>query len=81
MLAQLVLAGKLPPVEERVPDPPLVIPVFREIGKYGGTARRGFIGPTDVYCNAGPYHRRRPRPVDQRRYRDHPQYSRHPGAK
>ena len=53
MLAQLVLAGKLPPVEERVPDPPLVIPVFREIGKYGGTARRGFIGPTDVYCNAG----------------------------
>ena len=53
MLAQLVLAGKLPPVEERVPDPPLVIPVFREIGKYGGTAKRGFIGPTDVYCNAG----------------------------
>ena len=53
MLAQLVLAGKLPPVEERLPDEPLVMPVFSEIGKYGGTMRRGFLGPTDVHCNAG----------------------------
>jgi len=53
MLAELVRAGTLPPVNERVPDPPFVIQVFDEIGTYGGTANRGFIGPTDVYCNAG----------------------------
>ena len=53
MLAQLVLAGKLPPVEERLPEDPLVMPVFSEIGKYGGTMRRGFLGPTDVHCNSG----------------------------
>ena len=53
MLAQLVLAGKLPPVEERIPDEPLVMPVFSEIGKYGGTLRRGFLGPADVNCNSG----------------------------
>ena len=53
MLAQLVLAGKLPPVEERLPSEPLVMPVHSEIGKYGGTMRRGFLGPTDVHCNSG----------------------------
>jgi peptide/nickel transport system substrate-binding protein len=53
MLAQLVLAGQLPPVEERLPDEPMVMPVFGEIGKYGGTLRRGFLGPTDVNCNVG----------------------------
>ena len=53
LLAQLVLAGKLPPVEERLPDEPLVIPVFGEIGKYGGTLRRGHLGPGDVSCNQG----------------------------
>jgi peptide/nickel transport system substrate-binding protein len=36
MLAQLVAGGKLPPVEQRIPDEPLVVPVIREIGKYGG---------------------------------------------
>ena len=36
-LAQLVAAGKLPPVAERLPSNPMVIPVFGEIGKYGGT--------------------------------------------
>ena len=52
-LAQLVQAGKLPPVQERLPLEPLVMPVFGEIGKYGGIMRRGFLGPTDVSCNAG----------------------------
>ena len=48
MLAELVKAGKLPPVEQRVPDEPLVIQPVHEIGKYGGTWRRGFTGPGDV---------------------------------
>jgi peptide/nickel transport system substrate-binding protein len=47
MLAELVKAGKLPPVEQRVPEEPLVIKPVHEIGKYGGTWRRGFTGPGD----------------------------------
>jgi len=47
MLAELVRQGKLPPVEERLPDnPPVVEPVER-IGKYGGTWRRLAITRTD----------------------------------
>ena len=52
-LAAMVSAGQLPPVEERLPENPMVIPVFRSIGKYGGTLRRGFLGPGDVGCNVG----------------------------
>jgi peptide/nickel transport system substrate-binding protein len=48
MLADLVKAGKLPPVEKRLPDEPLVIPVVEKIGQYGGTIRRGFLGPSDA---------------------------------
>ncbi len=48
MLAELVKAGKLPPVKERLPAEPLVIKPLKEIGKYGGTWRRGFTGPGDV---------------------------------
>src|SRR5262249_1832243 len=47
MLAELVKAGKLPPVEQRVPKEPLVIKPVHSIGKYGGTWRRGFTGPGD----------------------------------
>ena len=47
MLAELVKAGKLPPVEQRVPQEPLVIKPVHSIGKYGGTWRRGFTGPGD----------------------------------
>lgn len=39
MLADLVAAGKLPPVEERLPPAPEVVDVVDEIGKYGGTMR------------------------------------------
>ena len=46
-LAELVKAGKLPPVEQRIGQDPLVIKPLREIGKYGGTWRRGFTGPFD----------------------------------
>jgi peptide/nickel transport system substrate-binding protein len=46
ILAALVKAGKLPAVEKRLPDHPLVVP-GEEIGQYGGTWRRGFLGPSD----------------------------------
>jgi peptide/nickel transport system substrate-binding protein len=54
-LAQLVLGGKLPPVEERLPSVPLVIPVFDEIGKYGGDLRAGFTSRS--VCNMERYAR------------------------
>jgi peptide/nickel transport system substrate-binding protein len=37
MLTELVKAGKLPTVEERLPDSPLVFKPQEEIGEYGGT--------------------------------------------
>ncbi|MFH1730203.1 MAG: ABC transporter substrate-binding protein [Planctomycetota bacterium] len=46
-LAALVKEGKLPPVDERLPKEPLVVPVVERIGKYGGTWRRAFTGPAD----------------------------------
>ncbi|MCC6175858.1 MAG: ABC transporter substrate-binding protein [Chloroflexi bacterium] len=47
MLADLVKAGKLPPVAERLPEQPLVVKPLHQIGKYGGTWRRAFTGPAD----------------------------------
>ena len=47
MLAELVKAGKLPPVAQRVPENPLVVETFDGIGQYGGVWRRGFLGPGD----------------------------------
>jgi len=44
MLAELVRAGKLPPVEQRLPDEPLVSPPTEAIGKYGGTWRKAYQG-------------------------------------
>jgi peptide/nickel transport system substrate-binding protein len=49
MLAEMVKAGKLPAVAERVGQEPLVIKPVHEIGKYGGTWRRGFTGPADKW--------------------------------
>lgn len=48
MLAELVKAGKLPPVGERVPQDPMVLKPLDTVGKYGGTWRRAFTGPGDV---------------------------------
>src|SRR5437773_6241971 len=48
-LAELVKAGTLPPVAERIGQDPLVIMPLHEIGKYGGTWRRGFTGPADQW--------------------------------
>lgn len=47
ILKELVDAGELPPVEERLPENPLVIQVTESIGQYGGTWHRGFLGPSD----------------------------------
>lgn len=49
MLADMVAAGDLPPVEERLPAPTdlMVIQPLHEIGNYGGTWRRAFTGPAD----------------------------------
>src|SRR5579871_1758983 len=46
-LAALVKAGKLPPVEQRIPAEPMVLKPLQRVGKYGGTWRRGFLGPGD----------------------------------
>jgi peptide/nickel transport system substrate-binding protein len=47
-LAELVKAGKLPPVAERLGQNPIVVKPLREIGTYGGVWRRGFTGPADT---------------------------------
>jgi peptide/nickel transport system substrate-binding protein len=47
MLAELVKAGQLPPVEQRLPAEPLVLKPLHETGRYGGTWRRAFTGPAD----------------------------------
>lgn len=43
MLAALVKAGKLPPVNQRLPDKPVVVEPVNEIGQYGGTWRRVIV--------------------------------------
>jgi peptide/nickel transport system substrate-binding protein len=43
-LADLVKAGKLPPVAERIGQDPIVVKPLHAIGTYGGTWRRGFTG-------------------------------------
>jgi peptide/nickel transport system substrate-binding protein len=49
MLTEMVEAGDLPPVEERLPEASelLVIKPVHEIGQYGGVWHRGFTGPAD----------------------------------
>ncbi len=46
-LAELVKAGKLPAVAQRLPEKPLVMPTLEMPGKYGGTMRRAFSGLSD----------------------------------
>ncbi|MGI6208143.1 MAG: ABC transporter substrate-binding protein [Anaerolineae bacterium] len=49
-LAAKVAAGELPPVEERLPKEPMVVPVEEEIGQYGGTWYRAAVGPGDAWA-------------------------------
>ncbi len=44
MLRTKVAAGELPPVEERLPEEPLVLIPYERIGEYGGTIYTGGIG-------------------------------------
>ena len=49
LLAERVARGELPPVADRLPDNPLVLVPWEEIGSYGGTLRyaaTGFVGDT-----------------------------------
>ncbi|MCC6488243.1 MAG: ABC transporter substrate-binding protein [Candidatus Hydrogenedentes bacterium] len=48
MLAKEVAAGKLPPVDERLPTTPLVVQPIESIGTYGGTWRRIIVAITDM---------------------------------
>jgi peptide/nickel transport system substrate-binding protein len=50
MLADLVKAGKLPPIEQRMIADPLVVKAIEEVGAYGGTWRRAWKGPSDFHC-------------------------------
>lgn len=46
MLTEMVDAGELPPVDERLPTTPTVVNAL-SVGEYGGTWRRAFNGPGD----------------------------------
>ena len=48
-LKDLVAAGKLPPIEQRLPDEPMVDEPFEMVGKYGGTLRLGMVSGTTYY--------------------------------
>ncbi len=48
LLAQRVAAGELPPVAERLPENPLVVPVVERIGDYGGSWRTALVGGADL---------------------------------
>ena len=49
ILAEKVERGELPPLEERLPKEPLVIVPENEVGKFGGTWRRVWKGPSDQW--------------------------------
>ncbi len=48
MLADRVASGDLPPIEERLPKNPRVVPVRDFVGQYGGTWRRAYTGVSDM---------------------------------
>lgn len=47
LLAERVTAGELPPVDERLPQSPLIVEPVEEVGEYGGTWRAGLLGTAD----------------------------------
>ena len=53
VLDELVAAGELPPVAERLPDDPVVVEPYGEIGRYGGTARLFFAGESLINVPEG----------------------------
>jgi peptide/nickel transport system substrate-binding protein len=47
-LAEMVKQGKLPPVEERLPEKPLTVEPVERMGVYGGELRRALTGGQDA---------------------------------
>lgn len=47
MLAEMVAAGTLPPLAERLPEHPMVITPVESLGVYGGDWRTAIRGPSD----------------------------------
>ena len=50
MLAERVRRGELPPVEDRLPDEPLVVVPLEEVGEYGGSWLRMMKGTSDFHA-------------------------------
>jgi peptide/nickel transport system substrate-binding protein len=50
MLAEMVAAGELPPVEERLPENPKVVEPIDSVGVYGGIWDRAWRGVSDIHC-------------------------------
>ncbi|MGC9348631.1 MAG: ABC transporter substrate-binding protein [Anaerolineae bacterium] len=50
MLQEMVAAGDLPSVEERLPENPLMVLPVKSVGQYGGTWYRGWRGIKDFHC-------------------------------
>jgi len=50
MLAERVRRGDLPPLEERLPEEPMVVQPVHEIGQYGGTWHRMMKGSSDFHA-------------------------------
>lgn len=48
MLADSVKQGKLKPLDQRLPEKPMVVPPVKEIGTYGGALRVTILGPADI---------------------------------
>ena len=55
MLSELVKAGTLPPVDQRLPEVPLVVKPLESVGTYGGQWRTGTIerNGNDLFRNIG----------------------------
>ena len=47
MLTEMVNAGELPPLEERLPSEPAVVEPLESLGRYGGSWRTMYRGPGD----------------------------------
>lgn len=50
MLKEMVAAGSIPALEDRIPAEPLIVEPYESIGKYGGTWRRAFLGVRDFHA-------------------------------
>jgi peptide/nickel transport system substrate-binding protein len=50
MLAEMVAAGELPPIDERLPEKPIMVLPVKSVGQYGGTWHRAFLGVADFHA-------------------------------